>query len=451
MTIPTQHRSSLRSVSRVAFALLIGLGIAVSTVAEAQAPTPAAGTPTPGPVAPPVPVSTRPGDEKPPVPVEAIARLRPFIEALRRDAERQGVTALMFDRVMEPISLDPEVMDRLSNQPELLQAPWDYIGLRVSETRIANGRAKLAEHGPLLAELEATYGVDRHVIVAIWGMESSYGAFQGTFGIVRSLTTLAVLDQRRPQFWRNELLKALVILQNGDTTPERMIGSWAGAMGHVQFMPSSFLALAVDHDRDGRRDIWGSVPDALASTANYLKVHGKWRPALPWGFEVVLPEGFAYADNGPGVGRTLAAWAALGVTLPGGREPPAVDGGLTLLLPAGARGPAFLITPNFRSILSYNNSTAYALAVGHLADRIAGGPPIAGFWPTDDAPLDKAMREELQRRLNALGFEIGTVDGLFGAQTREAIRAYQRRAGLPVDGHAGTHLLKRLREDTSGR
>ena len=370
-----------------------------------------------------------------------------FLAALRVDALRQKISEATFDRAFAGFSIDPDVIDKLENQPELVSSPWDYIGRRVSEARISAGQAMLVEHAALLADLERIYGVDRHVILAIWGMETNYGGFQGGYAIVRALATLSMSDLRRPQFWRGELLKALSILERGDVTADRMTGSWAGAMGHVQFLPSSYLLDSVDHDGDGRRDIWASIPDALASAANYLK-RRKWRADETWGFEVVVPEPFDYALSAPTISRNLADWQAAGLALPGGRPWPRSEGPLTLLLPAGARGPAFLVTGNFRAILAYNNTVPYALSVGHLADRIAGGPPIAGFWPTDDAPLDKQGREELQRLLAALGFDVGVPDGVIGNQTRTAVRAYQKSAGLPEDGHAGSLLLRRLKEAT---
>lgn len=383
----------------------------------------------------------------PPVSPELVEKGAVFLSGLRVEAARQKISEATFDRAFAGFSIDPDVIDKLENQPELVSSPWDYIGRRVSEARISAGRAMLAEHAALVADLERIYGVDRHVVLAIWGMETNYGGFQGGYGIVRSLATLSIADPRRPQLWRSELLKALSILERGDVTPERMTGSWAGAMGHVQFLPSSYLLDAIDHDGDGRRDIWGSVPDALASAANYLK-RRKWRPGETWGFEVVLSEPFDYALSAPTITRTAAEWQAAGVMALSGRPWPSVEGPLSLLLPAGARGPAFLVTGNFRAILAYNNAVPYALSVGHLADRIAGAQPIAGFWPTDDAPLDRQGREELQRLLAANGFDVGVPDGVIGTQTRAAVRAFQKRAGLPEDGHAGSLLLRRLKEAT---
>jgi membrane-bound lytic murein transglycosylase B len=369
-----------------------------------------------------------------------------FVDALKPDALAKGITAPTFDAAFAGLSPDPEVLDLAGVQPEHAKTAGEYVGLLVSETRLANGRLKLQEHAATLAAVEATSAVDRHVILAIWGIESNYGAGMGTRRVVRSLATLAAFDPRRPDFWRGELLAALRILQAGDTTPENLAGSWAGAMGHTQFMPSTFAAHAVDFDRDGRRDIWSSIPDALGSTANYLKVSG-WVAGLPWGFEVKLPGGFDYALSAPGQAKAWAQWQALGV---GARRPgpaPPAPGPWQLLLPAGAKGPAFLVSGNFRAILRYNNAVSYALAVGHLADRLAGGAAFEQPWPADDKALGKADREELQRQLTALGFGTGAIDGIIGGGTRTAIRAYQKARNIPEDGHPDLALLERLRQE----
>jgi membrane-bound lytic murein transglycosylase B len=339
---------------------------------------------------------------------------------------------------------DGEIFALLENQPEHVATPWGYMNRLVSEKRIAGGREKLAEHGDLLAAIEQRFGVDRHVVLAIWGVESGYGASTGSRSVVRSLATLAAGDPRRPQFWRAELLTALSILHRGDIKLDRMTGSWAGAMGHTQFMPSSYMTHAVDFDGDGRRDIWTSIPDALASTANYLKAAG-WMSGTAWGQEVVLPAGFDMALTAPGIARSRAEWEALGVTPPAGQAWKGFDSA-SIVLPAGARGPVFLVSPSFRAILRYNNATPYALAVGHLADRLSGGAPIAGIWPIDDPPLARSSREELQRRLASLGYEVGAPDGVIGQQTKLAIRTFQTRAGLPEDGYAGENLLEAVRQ-----
>lgn len=458
---PSRSRSKARTVAHGcavlgAAAALIGVGIGAGARPSAAEGTPPVASLQPVAVKPvavkPVavtPVDVKPGETKaltmPSLPAGVADKLAPFIAALWPDAERRGVTRALFDRVFAGLEPDATIFELLANQPEHVAAPWDYMARLVSEQRLETGRVRLAEHAALLADIEARYGVDRHIVLAIWGIESAYGIAPGTRNVVRSLATLAIGEPRRPQFWRGELLTALVILQRGDIAPELMTGSWAGAMGHTQFMPSSYMAQAVDHDGDGRHDIWGSVPDGLASAANYLRTAG-WRTGLPWGFEVVRPAGFDHGLAGPEAARAGGDWQHLGIATPAGRAWPVIDAPLYLVAPAGARGPAFLVTPNFKAILKYNNAVAYALAVSHLADRLAGGAPIAGLWPTDDPPLGRAEREELQRRLTALGLDAGGVDGIIGAQTRRAVRAWQRRQGLAADGYAGFDLLRRVRE-----
>jgi membrane-bound lytic murein transglycosylase B len=281
------------------------------------------------------------------------------------------------------------------------------------------------------------------VLVAIWGIESAYGATLGTRPVIRSLATLAVEDTRRTNYWRRELLAALQILENRDAGPDELVGSWAGAIGHTQLMPTTYNRIAVDFDGDGRRDVWTSPADALASAARYLAVAG-WRRDEPWGLEVALPQGFDFTYSSPTFTRPLGFWRGRGLTRPAGRSWPAAHSDLRLLLPAGAQGPAFLATHNFTVLLAYNNATAYALAVGHLADRLAGGPEISAPWPEQKA-LAKSEREELQRRLHAQGFQAGSVDGIIGHLTRAAIRSYQRSRGLAEDGHPSLDLLERLR------
>ena len=396
-------------------------------------------------------------EAQPPVPVPEVdveARVRAVADDIRQRAASLGLSAKTVETAFAALTGDPEVLQLSRRQPEFDITPWDYLARLVSETRIVNGREKLAAENQTLLDVEAVLGVDRHVVLAIWGVESNFGTRMGDRSIVRSLATLAAVDERRGAFWRGELIAALRILERGDTTADRLVGSWAGAMGHTQFIPSTYAAHAMDFDGDGRRDIWSSVADALGSTARYLKVSG-WQPDRPWGFEVVLPATFDYGEAAPGNEKTFAAWAALGVK-------PAGDGTnwawaqakrlpgpapLRLLLPAGAQGPAFLVTQNFNAVLRYNQSISYALAVCHLADRLAGGGPVLGSWPLDDPPLPRADREELQRLLAGLGHDIGDVDGMIGRRTQAAIRAYQRRAGVPADGYASARLLERLRRD----
>ena len=384
---------------------------------------------------------------KPSIPPGMTEKLAAFVTGLWPDAQKRGVGQALFERAFAAITPDPEIFDLLANQPEHTAAPWDYMNRLASDTRIENGRRKLTEHAELLATLEAKYGVDRRVVVAIWGVESNFGAGPGTRHVVRSLATLAVGDPRRPEFWRAELLAALTILQRGDIPLERMTGSWAGAMGHTQFMPTTYLAHAADRDGDGKRDIWGSIPDALASTANYLKVSG-WQAGEPWGMEVVLPAGFDFAHARPGTTKTLGAWSALGLAAPFGRPLPTSAQSFALVMPAGARGPVFLVSQNFKAILKYNASNAYALAVGHIADRIGGGEALAGMWPVDDPPLSRSGRQELQRLLSAQGYDSGAADGILGNSSRAAIRGMQQQLGISEDGYAGERLLVRMREMT---
>lgn len=376
-------------------------------------------------------------------------RFHTFLDELRAEALRKSHPAAILDRAMAGLAPDPLVIALAAAQPELLKAPRDYLDGLVSEERIAAGRRQLAALGETLPTIEATYGVDRHVLIAIWGVESNYGSAMGEKSVIRSLATLAAEDGRRAAFWRGELFAALRILERGDIDADRMTGSWAGAMGHTQFMPSTYIAHAVDFDRDGKRDLWGSAADAVASAANYLRASG-WRPGEPWGFEVVLPQGFEYGLSDPARAQSSAAWESLGLKLPSGATWPKSQSDLQLVLPAGAQGPAFLVTTNFRALLSYNPALVYALAVGHLAERIAGGASIMGPWPVDDMPLGRAEREELQRRLARRGLATGGIDGILGDQSRAAIRTYQRSRQLPEDGHPSHHLLQRLRQEDTG-
>lgn len=371
--------------------------------------------------------------------------LQPFLQQVRPEALKAGVSAATFDRATRGLEPDPEVLMRAAAQPEFVKPIWEYLSGLVSDARIAAGQQKLSEYGGVVAAIEQAYGVDRHVVLAIWGVESNYGTARGERSVVRSLATLAAGDERRARFWRRELIAALRILEQGDIALERMTGSWAGAMGHTQFMPTTYHERAVDFDGDGRRDIWDSIVDGLASTANYLKAFG-WRLEDPWGFEVVLPEGFDYKLSGPGNAKPAAFWRKLGVVRPGGVVVRDTVSPLQLVLPGGARGPAFLVTRNFRAILRYNPAEAYALAVGHLADRIAGAGPIATAWPAEDRPLVRAEREELQKRLHQHGLDTGPLDGIIGSQSRAAIRAFQRTRGLPEDGYASLQLLDLLRQ-----
>jgi membrane-bound lytic murein transglycosylase B len=364
-----------------------------------------------------------------------------WIEGFRPRALRAGIRGDTFDRAFAGVAYDGEIVARDRRQPEFTRAIWDYLDSAVSDTRIANGRARLAADGAVLAAVEARLGVEKEVVAAIWGLESGYGSYRGSTPVIGALATLA-FDGRRGAFFEEQLIAALRIVQSGDVVPARMTGSWAGAMGHTQFIPTSYLAYAVDFGGDGRRDIWGDDPaDALASAANYLARHG-WTRGQPWGVEVRLPAGLDARVAGSR--RSIAEWRAAGLVLAdGGRLPD--HGPAALFLPAGLRGPAFLTFDNFRVIKRYNNADSYALAVGHLADRLAGAGPIRAAWPRGDRPLTRDEREELQRLLTARGYDTGGIDGRIGPATLAAIRAFQAAAGMAPDGYVSLELLMRLR------
>lgn len=366
-----------------------------------------------------------------------------WLEAFRPRAVEAGISEALLDRTIPQLNYLEVVVERDRNQNEFTKTIWDYLTTAVSEARIVNGQAKLREHAALFDEIEAAYGVDRHIVAAIWGLESAYGAVRGDTSTLSALATLA-FDGRRGAFFEAELIAALTILESGDTTPDRMRGSWAGAMGHTQFMPSSFLRLAVDFRGEGRRDIWEDDPtDALASAARYLQNAG-WVTDQPWGVEVMLPEGFDYTLADRRDRRMPSAWAEIGITDRSGNQ--IADAGLaSILLPAGAGGAAFMIFDNFAAIETYNTADAYVIAVGHLADRLRGGGPIEGGWPLEDRALTFGERQELQRGLTAAGHSTQGVDGLIGPNTVNAIRSYQLANGLIPDGYAAPALLERFR------
>lgn len=330
----------------------------------------------------------------------------------------------------------------MDNQPEFKLPIWDYLASLVDEERVADGRARLAQWVDVLTGAEQKFGVDRHTLVAVWGVETDFGRIMGKRPLVRSLATGACFGGRQ-RFFRGELLATMRILQSGDMRPEVLLGSWAGAFGQTQFMPSTYRRLAVDLDGDGRRDIVGSVPDALGSTANYLKDAG-WVSGQPWGYEVRVPADY----RGPSGRRTrqaLAQWARLGIRQLEGTELSGA-GPAALLLPAGVAGPAFVVLRNFDVIYSYNAAESYALAIAHLSDRLRGGGAFAVAWPTEDPGLSRAERRELQRLLTERGFDAGEADGVIGPRTRSAIEAFQTSAGLPPDGRAGARVLQSLRK-----
>lgn len=372
------------------------------------------------------------------------------VKGLRQSVVSQGIQGEVFDRAMRGVEPDPDVLKAFSFQPEFRTAIWDYLAGLVDQERVDDGRDKLKEWSKVLDEAEQKYGVDRNVIVAVWGVESNYGRIQGKRDILRSLTTLICADKRQA-FFRGELLATLRILQSGDIPPELLVGSWAGAFGQTQFMPTTYQRLAVDFDGDGRRDIVGSVPDALGSTANFLKRAG-WVTGQPWGVEVKLPANYS-GPSGRRTKQSLEQWKSLGIApvkvtaknvqvtnmsnLPGTTQ-------AALLLPTGAKGPAFLVFRNFDAIFSYNAAESYALAIAHLSDRMRGSGMFQIAWPTDDPGTSRAERRQIQQALLDRGYDIGEVDGLIGAKSRAAISAFQQSKGMAVNGRAGQQVLKAL-------
>jgi len=366
-----------------------------------------------------------------------------WVAGFRARALAAGITPQTFDAAFREARFDPSVVEKDRNQSEFTKAIWEYLDSAVSDARIENGQAALRDNLALLERIEAAYGVDKEVVAAVWGLESAYGSYRGEYPLIGTLATLAY-DTRRGAFFEGQLLAALSIVQSGDVGADAMTGSWAGAMGHTQFIPTSYLAHAVDFTGDGRRDIWSDDPaDALASTAAYLAAAG-WQRGKPWGVEVTLPPGFDYGETGERVKKPVADWQALGVrTADGGALPD--HGPASVLLPAGAQGAAFLIFGNFQVIERYNAADAYVIGIGHLADRIAGGPPIRAAWPRQDRALNFDERVELQQRLGAAGFDPGTADGKVGPNTIAAVRAFQRSIGAVPDGYASLDILQKLR------
>ncbi len=380
------------------------------------------------------------------------ARAEPDFDRWVRDfwpaASAEGISRGTFEAAFAGVTPDPEVLEKAKFQPEFVRPMWDYIASAASEKRVASGRAMLAQHAALLDRIEARYGVDRHILVAIWGMESSYGEVLAdpriVKGVVRSLATLAWGDPRRAKFGRQQLIAALQIVERGDISISGLTGSWAGAMGHTQFIPTTYQAYAVDFDGDGRRDMWSTPVDALASAGNYLDKSG-WVSGHSWGYEVVLPQGFDYRMIDTEMTQTLAEWDRLGVRRARGEGYPRPDDKAVLLAPAGAGGPAFLLLRNHFVIKRYNNATAYAVGVGYLADRLRGGEPFAQAWPASDRPLSKDEMVELQGHLARVGLYEGAIDGKIGPRSRAAIRAFQSGRGMVADGFAGVRLLETIR------
>ena len=378
----------------------------------------------------------------PPSPSPEPDPFQTWLAEFRREALSRGISEATLTSALDGLQPIPKLLEYDRRQPEFLETFRDYLGKRVNEGRIANGLARLDSHGPLLREVEQRFGVPAPVLVAFWGLETNYGSYLGTTPLFAGLATLAQ-DTRRPEFFRQQLLDALRIVERDRIAPADLVGSWAGALGQMQFIPSTWLAHAVDGDGDGRVDLSGSLADALHSAANYLRRAG-WRPGEPWGLEVRLPEGLDLADTGLDRQKPLGTWSLLGLTRPDG--PPLPNGfqPASLILPQGIQGPAFLVMTNFRVIMQWNRSVHYALAVGHLSDRLAGAPALAWRIENEQAPLSRAHLEYLQKGLSMLGYDTGPADGIPDTRTRGAIRAYQARIGLPADGYPSLPLIERL-------
>ena len=369
-----------------------------------------------------------------------------WVESFWPTAKAAGVTRQVYDSALSGFVPDPDVVTRSQEQAEFNTPIWIYLDRMVSEDRLTEGAAALKQYGSVLTAIEARYGVDRFVVAAVWGIESHYGnifknprLFKNT---IRSLATLAYSGGRLAKYGRTQLVAALKIVQRGDVNAADMSGSWAGAMGHTQFIPTTFEVYGVDFDGDGRRDIWTSPADALASAANYLHASG-WQPGRTWGYEVTVPAG--YDTSKPGE-RTVGAWTDRGVRRVNGQAFPKLRDRASLYLPNGRQGPAFLILQNFRELKHYNNSDAYALAVGHLADRLRGGGPFVGRWPEHETPLTQAERERLQLLLTLAGYYDGDIDGNIGSGSRQAIRDFQRKIGLTANGVESRDILQRLEQ-----
>ncbi len=378
----------------------------------------------------------------------ADASFQNWVKSFYAVAAKSGISRQTYNAVFAGITApDPKVLERANYQPEFTSETWDYIDARVTKFTVERGRELRRKYARWLDLIESRYGVDRDVLLAIWSIETIYGDYlerpEAVHHIGQALATLAYADRRRAKYAKQQLIAALKIVQKGDIGPKDLVGSWAGAMGHTQFIPTSYQAWAVDIDGNGRRDVWNSVPDALASAANLLKRNG-WVPGQTWGYEVRLPRGFKVKlENDDGY--KIRDFERMGVTRPNGRPFGNRGSGAVLKLFEGSNGPAFLMMRNFYVLKRYNNSDKYALTVGHLADRIAGGGPFYQKWPRPYQPLDEDERVELQKRLQSLGFYDGKIDGNIGSGSKAAIVAFQRRAGMETDGFPSQKVLAKLR------
>src|SRR5690242_14690513 len=374
---------------------------------------------------------------------EAAANFQNCVASMWPDAARRNIGQENFQRFTAGLEPDLRIMDLMDSQPEFTKAIWDYLDILVNDNRLAKGREILAKYKPQFDAAEKAYGVDRYAIASIWGIESNYSTQMGDRSVVNSTATLACVG-RRQGYFKDEFLTALEILNRGDLRPEQMRGSWAGAFGPTQFMPTAFKRYAVDADGDGRRDVVDDPADLIASTANNLKKDG-WQTGQSWGYEVSVPKGFNYMLADRAKPQTFAQWQHLGVVRANNAPFPHPNDKAYLLAPAGAEGPGFLMMQNFRVIMKYNPAEAYALAIGHFADRLRGGQPFVQPWPRQERELTRAERLELQQLLAQRGFYHGTPDGQFGGETRQALRNFQASIGAPADGFATAEMLEQLR------
>jgi len=441
MTLPLSNRASVRAAIRAAAVAMIPLlpacaqevrGQQASEFTTASVPQFAPAETSSHPLMSPQAIMT------------AAANFPQCIASFWPQAAKRGISRATFDKATRGLEPDLQIMELLDKQPEFTKPVWEYLDILVNEKRIATGREMLKLHAATFDAMARAYGVDRYVVTAIWGIESNFGPQGGERSVLRSTATLACVG-RRQNYFRDEFLATLEILHRGDVPAEHLKGSWAGAFGPTQFMPTSFKRFAVDFDGDGKRDVVNSIPDVLASTANNLKKDG-WQSGASWGYEVVLPERFDFLLVDRSIRKPLREWEALGVRRVGGRAFPRHGDVGSIMLPAGASGPAFVVIDNFRAIMKYNPSESYALAIGHLADRIRGGDAFVQQWPRDQLPLSRAERFELQELLFLAGIYRGEADGKLGASTRAAIRDFQARAGLVADGFPSSALLNRLRQ-----
>ncbi|MBL8589549.1 MAG: lytic murein transglycosylase [Methylobacteriaceae bacterium] len=372
----------------------------------------------------------------------ALADFEGCLAGIRAQAASQGVPGAVFDRMMAGVAPDPKIIELMNNQPEFKTPIWDYLAVLVDDEKVAEGRAMMSRHASALAAAEQRFGVDRHAIAAVWGVESDFGKIAGRWSLPQSLSTLACTAPRRRDYFRGELLATLKIVARGDLAPEKLRGSWAGAFGQTQFMPSTYLRLAVDGDGDGRRDLVDSVADALHSTANFLDKAG-WVSGATWGYEVIVPDAYS-GPSGRSAKQPVSAWAARGITRADGSALTG-SGSAGLLLPAGRGGPGFLVFKNYDAAYAYNGADSYALAISLLSDRLRGRGGLRGAWPTDDPGISRAERKELQRLLIARGYDVGEPDGAIGAKTRAAISDVQAKLGFRQDGRPGRKVLNALR------